>query len=99
MLGISETKPPDVALQQIRAAQGERCALPGEAGKDVYEPSWPMTVLGLGCVKARRRGKLIEENSPRVTSPRQEVTWALRRNPSRGLKVRQEDRQAGTASA
>jgi hypothetical protein len=80
MLGISETKPPNVALQQIRAAQGERCALPGEAGKDVYEPSWwPMTVLALGCVKVRRRGKLIEENSPRVTSPRQEVTRALRR--------------------
>jgi len=51
MLGISETKPPNVALQQIRAAQGQRCTPPDEAGKDVYEPSWPMTVLGLGCVK------------------------------------------------
>jgi len=51
MLGISATKPPNVALQQIRAAQGQRCTPPDEAGKDVYEPSWPMTVLGLGCVK------------------------------------------------
>jgi hypothetical protein len=51
MLGISETKPANVALQQIRAAQGQRCTPAREARKDVYEPSWPMTVLGLGCVK------------------------------------------------
>lgn len=51
-MGISETKPPKrrAATDSSRPEGGAACDRV-RTGKDVYEPSWPMTVLGLGCVK------------------------------------------------